>query len=62
MSKQNKIISDFPQNSHRAKNVAIMNMGSSIALDPYKPVYRNQGFKNHWPEISQLISSKTVYG
>ena len=60
MSRQNQL-KDFPQNSRKSKNVVIMNMDNSIALDPYKPVYKNQGFKNYKPEISQLISSKTVY-
>ena len=34
MSKQNEI-KDFPHNSRRAQKVAIMNIGNSIALDPY---------------------------
>ena len=32
MSKQNEI-QDFPQNSRRAKNVVIINIGNSIAMD-----------------------------
>ena len=37
MSKQNEI-KDFPQSGPRAKRVVhvIMNMGNSIALDPYR--------------------------
>ena len=65
MSKQNHI-KDSPQNSREVKRVVIMNMGNCIALDLYrfliqlKHVYKGQGFKKHLPEISQLISSKTV--
>ena len=35
MSKQNQI-NDFPQTSRGAKRVVIINMGNSIALDPYR--------------------------
>ena len=34
MSKQNEI-RDFPQNSHRAIKVAIMDMGPSVAFKNY---------------------------
>ena len=65
MSKKHQI-KDFPQNSRRWNRVVIMNMGNSIPFDlyrfliQYKPVHKSQGFTKYWPEISQLISSKTV--
>ena len=34
---------------------------SLIAIYSKKPVYKNQNFKNHQPEISRLILSKTVF-